>query len=242
MRNTQSATDLVLGGTAGIGHAYAMTCANAGHAVYLVARDAAGLSAAATRLGAAGASDVQFCAGDLNDAEFRSSLRTALNAKGLLPLRSILIGGPSPPAGTLNQVTLGDMDAGYDICVRYPLEIMRWALEGALAVGGEVIVVSSSVSKEPVPGTRFAVSALFRRTLDELANELQTRFETSGRTLVIWRPRVVVTRLSLAYAQRLSGAVNMLDQIEFLRRLFDVARVPTAAEFVAAHRIQRRLI
>ena len=91
---------LVLGGSQGIGFAYAAKMAKNGDALAIVGRRKDPLVQAKDRLTRLGASSVATLAGDLLDPAFREVI------KNFRPVcDSVLVGGPSPPLGGRNYCT-----------------------------------------------------------------------------------------------------------------------------------------
>jgi NAD(P)-dependent dehydrogenase (short-subunit alcohol dehydrogenase family) len=226
---------LVLGGSEGIGFAYAMHQARKGDCLTVVARRQWRLEEARSALLDAGASVVATVAGDLLDRAFRIRL---WEDPGLY--NSILASGPSPPEGSLKDILTADSERlvflGYQAALAYPLEVMQRALGGGLQSLGTLHLVGSSASREPLLSATFFLSASFRRIVDEVAQEFAPRFEEQRKRLLVWRPRIVLSPLSVGYARRKAGRkagkeVNEEDRA-LLEKWFCISSVPTCEEYV----------
>jgi NAD(P)-dependent dehydrogenase (short-subunit alcohol dehydrogenase family) len=216
---------LILGGSDGIGKAYAMYYAKEGHALDIVARHSGRLNAARNQLIRAGSSSVSVHEGDVLQHTFRSLLLDELCP----PYSSILIGGPSPPAGLLDDLNEDALRRGMEVLYLYPFEIASWAFRQALSERGRLILLSSSAVDEPLCSHPFFISALFRRSLHQL---LECMAQRSNRALRIWKPQVVATTLAKAYAIRAIDQSDPGKIDEFLKRQFDVKNIATPEEWV----------
>jgi len=223
---------LVLGGSEGIGFAYALYRAKQGDHLMIVARRHKRLLEAKTALLNAEAAIVETIEGDLLDRHFRASL---WEAQG--DFDTILASGPSPPSGSMQEALSGDYDQlvvrGYQSAIAYPLEVMRWGLDLGLRSPGTLYLVGSSASKEPILDSPFFFSATFRRVIDVLANEFAASYQERGKRVVVWHPRVVLTPLSIEYAHRTTGKVLTDEEARaLLKQSFDVTHVPTGDKYV----------
>jgi NAD(P)-dependent dehydrogenase (short-subunit alcohol dehydrogenase family) len=227
------ATHLVLGGSYGIGFAYAKWRATRHGSLALVARNRTGLTEAREKLFKEGARQVSVIEGDLRDRLFRQAMRESFERTEAFPFDSLFIGGPAPPTGRFDTVRPEQVEPGYDTAFAYPLEMIRWSLKRALIPQGEIILLGSSASKEPLLETPFFLSGLFRRALDEVVESQQIPFGQANKRITVWRPQVVWTRLSKTYAKALSGKDSDEDLRDFLQLQFGVDQVPTADDFVA---------
>src|ERR1017187_5340067 len=91
---------VVLGGSRGIGFAFASWLAAKRQPLLIVSRDSAQLRTAIFSLERAGAPTPECVAGDLLDPKFRTDLRLRMIARRI---RSVFIGGPSPPSGRIED-------------------------------------------------------------------------------------------------------------------------------------------
>jgi NADP-dependent 3-hydroxy acid dehydrogenase YdfG len=217
---------LVLGATAGIGRAYADHFARLGASLEIVARTAADLNRAAEEMFRLGASRCVVRVGDVLDERFRATLQDRLDDPDL---KSVYVGGPSPRAVTFRHAGTDDYVDAAAIVVAYPLDILRRLNERESAL--TVVIVSSSAAVEPLTHrVPFFTSALLRRSLDAACAASVELFPPSVRVL-LWHPRVVLTRLSTAYAIRDNAAV---DAMSVLRQQFPGVEILGAAEFVSS--------
>lgn len=217
---------LVLGGSSGLGKAYASFYARRGHVLTVVARDASGLKDVRADLLELGAASVAIEAGDLLDRAFRARLF------GLeMMFDTILVGGPSPPAGNLSAVSAESLQVATEALIMYPFEAARWALSTSLVEKGRLIVLSSSSVNESLCDHPFFLSALLRRTLDQLVGCMAD--SAKGKSVTIWKPRVVATRLAVAYASAQVGSKDLPAITRYLQEAFDVEFIPTPEEWVS---------
>lgn len=226
---------VVLGGSRGIGFAFAAWLAKAQHRLIVVARDSPVLYSAAERLRAAGAPAVESTAGDVTDPRFRAALLDRLRTRRI---RSVFIGGPSPPAGPAEDVTPENVATGYRVCIEYPFDVVR-ALAGSRASERPpaFVFLSSSASREPMRGHPFYISALLRRSAERLLQDVVEK--STGSSIVVLRPGVIWTELSARYATALAAVEPGRKPREILARRFHVASVPDAETYIA--RQSRRL-
>lgn len=193
---------LILGGSHGIGYAYAAHLARSGSKLHLVARNEGDLRTAAVSLESQGAGSVAWDSTDV----LSSNLTAATFCSASYD--SVFIGGPSPPPGTLPDLSPEALGKAFHVAVVYPFRVLAWCQTAGLRPGGTAIVLSSSASQEPLSDHQFFPSALSRRALDSLVECLRTPFAETGLQLLIWRPVVVWTRLSKRYAQSLNPGVH----------------------------------
>lgn len=217
---------LVLGGSSGIGLAYAQRHARAGHRLWLVARGEDGLRRAERELLATGAAEVRTTSMDLLDEHALARLFEDVSTES--SLRTLLVSGPSPPWGRESEVTPEDHELARAICVRYPSYAMDYALQ-ALEPGGCLTVVSSSAAQEPPEGHPFHLSAVYRRQLAEISQTVAARLRSSGREFRLLHPPVVLTPLS----ERFALAQSPLEApAAVLARYFGVSYVQSAEEYL----------
>lgn len=220
---------LVLGGSRGIGFAFARLRAPQSAEFIVVARHLKTLERACDQLRVEGAKKTRAVPLDLsNTGERRKFLRKLAHGPSF---DGIFVGGPSPPPGPYNRVTSEMAATAYEVVVQYPLEVMDLA-RTTLRRGGTLTILSSSASKEQLFDHEFFLSAAMRRILDTLATELKSVMSDNGQHLIVWRPKVVLTDLSLSYAKKQGGVKSKEDAIEWLKLRHRVPEVLTAMEFV----------
>lgn len=224
----ESGIHAVLGGSAGIGLAYAMWHARRRASLFVVARDERRLDGARSALLQAGASEVGIQPADLVSESDRRQVLQQLESKALVGL---FLGGPSPPPGGIEYLAAARLRQACETCLHYPYEFMTWAL-GIPTPLCSFIVLSSKASLEPLRGHQFYASALLRRALDSLIESLRADFERRGTALAVWRPGVVLTPLSEAFARDLTPVPGADSPVRRLAAHFNVSAVPTAADYV----------
>ena len=142
---------LITGGSRGIGFAVAEALAAEGAAVGLVARDAAGLTAAASRLESRGA-PVATAAADVTDT---SALQRAV-AEIATALANA--GGTVGP-GNLTSAADDDFTATFALNAGHAVELIRAGLPHLRAAGGGAVVIISSITgMRPAPRTAYAAA------------------------------------------------------------------------------------
>ena len=230
----ETPTHLVLGGSHGIGYAYAKYWAVRGHRLVLVARNRDDLREAKVNLQSAGAKEVRCLAGDILDDGFRANLVADPRFQSL---QSVLVGGPSPKPGTLFSVTPDDVRLANEICVVYPFSILSRLAKRA-SPPEKIILISSAAAREERCHPRFYLSGLFRRALEDLVHCLKAQSDLRE-SLDVWFPTVVLTRLSTNFARSLASAEPGDDAASILANHFGLPHVMSADEYVYAQLEQR---
>jgi 3-oxoacyl-[acyl-carrier protein] reductase len=196
---------LIGGGATGIGRATAARLARDGHRVVIFGRRADALEAAAKEL------DVSMLVADIaafpNVAEPPDIL--VLNAGG-------------PPPGRILDVDDDAWQAGFDLLLRGPLRVARWALPVmALRGFGRVVFVTSTAVRQPQPD--LATSVVLRAAVTSAAKLLSREFAAHGVTVNCVAPGPTATdrrdEILAARAARTGAAKADLDAA-------DVALVP----------------
>jgi 3-oxoacyl-[acyl-carrier protein] reductase len=149
---------LITGGSRGIGFAVAEALAAEGAAVGLVARDAAGLAAAADRLKPGGV-PVVTAAADVTDT--RALNRAVDEIATALGGLDHLVANAGGTVGRGNLTTAGDDDftATFALNAGHAAELIRAALPRLrAALGGSVVIISSITGMRPAPRTAYAAA------------------------------------------------------------------------------------
>lgn len=220
----------VLGGTSGIGLAFARFWAKRNASLHLFSRGVAGSVAnCIDYLESAGARSVHhkpFTAG--SDAEH---IKLVSHLSSIGPFDVIFIGGPSPPAGAENQVTEEHIQSAYKICIAYPLALLRSLSQLVKQNGAAYFLSSSSVDEDPL-GHPFFLSCVFRRSMHSIIDQIKFEKGDLFPQIVYLKPRVVLTPLSIDYGSSLAQSSD-LDVIRAaLAKKFQVSKVPTADEYI----------
>ena len=149
---------LITGGSRGIGFAMAEALAAEGAAVGLVARDAAGLAAAAARLEPAGV-PVATAAADVTDTpQLKRAVDDIATALGGLDHLVANVGG-TVGRGNLTSAGDGDFTATFALNAGHAAELIRAGLPHLQAAGGgSVVIISSITGMRPAPRTAYAAA------------------------------------------------------------------------------------
>jgi 3-oxoacyl-[acyl-carrier protein] reductase len=149
---------LITGGSRGIGFAVAEALAAEGAAVGLVARDAAGLAAAAERLGPRGV-PVATAVADVTDTQqLKLAVDDIATALGGL---DHLVANAGGTVGRGNLTSAGDDDftATFALNAGHAAELIRAGLTHLRAAGGgSVVIISSITGMRPAPRTAYAAA------------------------------------------------------------------------------------
>jgi NAD(P)-dependent dehydrogenase (short-subunit alcohol dehydrogenase family) len=149
---------LITGGSRGIGFAVAEALAAEGAAVGLLARDAAGLAAAAERLGPRGV-PVATAVADVTDTpQLKRAVDDIATALGGL---DHLVANAGGTIGRGNLTSAGDDDftATFALNAGHAAELIRAGLTHLRAAGGgSVVIISSVTGMRPAPRTAYAAA------------------------------------------------------------------------------------
>jgi 3-oxoacyl-[acyl-carrier protein] reductase len=149
---------LITGGSRGIGFAVAEALAAEGAAIGLVARDAAGLAAAAERLGSRGV-PVATAVADVTDTpQLKGAVDDIATALGGL---DHLVANAGGTVGSGNLTSAGDDDftATFALNAGHAAELIRAGLPHLRAAGGGAVVIISSITgMRPAPRTAYAAA------------------------------------------------------------------------------------
>jgi len=149
---------LITGGSRGIGFAVAEALAAEGAAVGLIARDAAGLAAAAEQLGPRGV-PVATAVADVTDTpQLRSAVDDIATALGGLD-HLVANAGGTVGRGNLTSTGDGDFTATFALNAGHAAELIRAGLTHLRAAGGgSVVIISSITGMRPAPRTAYAAA------------------------------------------------------------------------------------
>ena len=149
---------LITGGSRGIGFAVAEALAAEGAAVGLVARDAAGLAAAAERLGSRGVLVATAVADVTDTPQLKRAVDDIATALGGL---DHLVANAGGTVGRGNLTSAGDDDftATFALNAGHAAELIRAGLTHLRAAGGgSVVIISSITGMRPAPRTAYAAA------------------------------------------------------------------------------------
>lgn len=239
---TQTPRYLVLGGSAGIGLAFAMLRARQRADLVIIARHSRKLKKACELLRREGAKHVRPVQLDLSNTAARRAFLHSVTQRSSFD--GIFVGGPSPPPGQRKKVTAKMAAVGYKVALEYPLDAIDFA-RVALRPRGTLIILSSSASREPLHDHEFFLSAAFRRLLNLAVKEFEPVLSATGRRLIMWRPKVVLTQLSESYARAQAHVTTKEAILAWLKSRHGVSKIPTAIQFAEkmerVHRVRRQV-
>jgi 3-oxoacyl-[acyl-carrier protein] reductase len=149
---------LITGGSRGIGFAVAEALAAEGTSVGLVARDPAGLAAAAERLGPRGV-PVATAVADVTDTpQLKRAVDDIADALGGLD-HLVANAGGTVGRGNLTSAGDGDFTATFALNAGHAAELIRAGLPHLRAAGGGAVVIISSITgMRPAPRTAYAAA------------------------------------------------------------------------------------
>lgn len=149
---------LITGGSRGIGFAVAEALAAEGTAVGVIARDAAGLAAAAERLGPRGV-PVATAVADVTDTpQLKHAVDDVATALGGLD-HLVANAGGTVGRGNLTSAGDGDFTATFALNAGHAAELIRAGLTHLRAAGGgSVVIISSITGMRPAPRTAYAAA------------------------------------------------------------------------------------
>jgi len=149
---------LITGGSRGIGFAVAESLAAEGASVGLVARDTAGLAAAAGRLEPRGV-PVATAVADVTDTrQLKRAVDDIATALGGLD-HLVANAGGTVGRGNLTSADDGDFTATFALNAGHAAELIRTGLPHLRAAGGGAVVIISSITgMRPAPRTAYAAA------------------------------------------------------------------------------------
>lgn len=227
---------LVLGGSAGIGFAYAEWCAARKRRLIIVGQQRSKLTRARRELIEAGATEVICRSGNLLDSRFRTRLLAALAKKHL---SAMFIGGPTPPTSDAPLPAWRAAQEASEACIVYPVHMLDTVFRGQTS-SVEVIFLSSSAAQEEVEQHPFFWSATLRPVAEAALKSLVRERDDVGTTIDVWRPRVVNTELARRYATSLPRCEDNDSLVNRLRQQFHLSQIPTPKEYVMRMMEDRR--
>lgn len=216
---------LILGGSHGIGFAYASHFASQRDRLVLVGRNGEDLANSRAILERSGSPEVESVVADLLDPDDR---RRIMRRWPPHKVSTVFVGGPSPPVGSLASATIKELDRACEVCLSYPVDILQ-GYTGARDPRPRIVILSSSAADEPLCDHQFFLSALLRRNLDAIVNCLSAQIDS---VVEVWKPHVVFTRLSRRFAEQLTDGRSDEALKAVLADHFGVRSVPTAQEYV----------
>lgn len=217
---TEAAAVLVLGATGGIGEALARRLAARGARPFLVARDAARLSALAVELGAPS------FAGDMTDP---AALAAAVAAAGA-PLAGLAVAIGSIPLKPLARTTEADFLDAFRLNALLPAMAVRAAAPAlARAEGGGAVVLFSSIAARAGFPNHAAISAA-KGAVEGLTVALAAELAPSVRVNCI-APSLTRTPLAEPLLRNAAMAEAIAKQHP-IPRLGDAGEVAALADFL----------
>jgi hypothetical protein len=229
---------VVLGGSRGIGFAFASWLAANKEPLLIISRHPGPLRTAILKLERAGAPRAECMSGDLLDCNFRSDLMFRMRGRRI---RSVFIGGPSPASGRIEDLSPQSFESAYQSCVAYPIDIVHGFTTTDSYQPLSFIFLSSSAAREAITGHPFYLSAVFRRTAERILQDISLKMPAIR--LLILRPRVVWTDLAEQYARKVYSPTDPDSGRAKLAERFHVKSVPDPDAYILnqSRRLQRVL-
>ena len=232
---------LVLGGTRGIGAAYARSLARQGAQLHILGRETESRAAIERECRDFGSPEVRTEALDLS---IPTMFEDWLNRQGNTRFASVFLGGPSPAPGPSARVGRAEHAHAAWVCSALPAMLLQWLRERASADDPvELSWLGSSVAGELETDHEFFLSGLYRRTTGAWLRAVAATADWLR--LAVHEPKVVESGMSLAYAairqghsiepdpERTLPAAERAALRKFLAQHFAVNPVPTADDFIA---------
>jgi 3-oxoacyl-[acyl-carrier protein] reductase len=173
----QGRVALVMGASKGLGHAIAGTLASEGARVAISSRSSERIREAAEKLVKETGGEVEGRAADTADLESLPTLVEQV-AKSLGRVEILVTNTGGPPLGDPLDFERPDWEAAYRSLVLAPLTLIEAVVPGMRDAGwGRIVNVTSSATKEPIPGLmlsnshRLAAVGAFRTLASTLARE-----------------------------------------------------------------------
>jgi NAD(P)-dependent dehydrogenase (short-subunit alcohol dehydrogenase family) len=213
---------VITGGSNGIGLAIASAFAAEGADVWLIARDAERLTAAADALKATGVR-VRLTAADLTDAAAAS--RAAADIAGAWDQLDILVNNAGMARFTsFADVTADEMQAQVQLNLLTPYLLTQGLLPLLTAAQGSVINISSTSAHRLIPGRPASVYAMTKGGLNSLTKALALELGPQGVRVNAIAPGTIKTALT----QKMIAAFSPERKAEydaFVRQSFALGRL-----------------
>lgn len=246
IRNFRDKLCVITGGSSGIGYAIAERLAREAARLLLVARDTAALQAAAERLRAAGAADVQILSADIASDVDMQKLAPAIAAMGeaadLVVNSAGIVSG-----GLLSDVPIDEWRHLHEINVVGLLRVLHAtlpAMEARAMRGqgnGHVVNIASAAGLVSFPG--LAAYGATKSAVVTLSESLRLELAASGIGVTMVCPGFVQTPIASKF--RLFGRMDNERTQRFVREWFVRNRLSAdevADKTLAAVRRNRRLV
>lgn len=189
MRRLEKGWAVIVGGSAGMGLAFAKECAAHGHHVLLIARGAERLRMAAAEVVAGTGARVETAVIDANVAEQRDTLRKMIEAQGIRPA-IVFIGIGHWVQGPILDATTSEIRSEQEVGIVTPLALLS-ALVPTVAPGGRILVIGSLAGFLPMPG--IGIYAAAKAQLNSMVLSLRQELRPRGICVSLLAPSVVAT-------------------------------------------------
>jgi NADP-dependent 3-hydroxy acid dehydrogenase YdfG len=227
----ERARAVVAGASRGIGEAIAWRLVEAGATVVGLARSAEGLDAAGGRMPAGGRFIAMPC-----DVSTDAGLRGIANAGWLREIDVLVLSAGIMHEGPAASATPGEFDELFATNLRAPYALIQLAMQGLIASGGQIVLISSSAA---LGGRSGAVQyAALQAALHSLSKSIRDELNPLGvRVLTVFPGRVAGAR-----QQAIHRRAGVPYREEVLMQPDDVAqmvlaslRLPYSAEVTELH-------
>jgi NAD(P)-dependent dehydrogenase (short-subunit alcohol dehydrogenase family) len=182
---------MVTGSTSGIGHAVALSFAEAGARVVALGRDQSALSTVKSEIERAGADALTIATDVTNESEVRHALDEAIDKFAALDVLVNAAGHIS--TGTIEDTSLTAWDAMMNVNLRAVFHLMKMATSHLIKSKGNIVNISSVTGLRSFPGVlAYCVS---KAAVDQLTRCSALELAPKGVRVNAVNPGVVVTEI-----------------------------------------------
>lgn len=219
---------MVTGSTSGIGHAVAVSFAEAGARVVALGRDQSALSEVKSEIERAGADALTIGTDVTNETEVRHALDEAIDKFGGLDVLVNAAGHIS--SGTIEDTSLTAWDAMMNVNLRAVFHLMQMATPELIKSKGNIVNISSVTGLRSFPGVlAYCVS---KAAVDQLTRCSALELAPKGVRVNAVNPGVVVTEIHKRGGMNVENYERFLEHSKTTHPLGRVGDPKEIAELV----------
>jgi NAD(P)-dependent dehydrogenase (short-subunit alcohol dehydrogenase family) len=219
---------MVTGSTSGIGHAVAVSFAEAGARVVALGRDQASLRTVKSEVESVGSEALTIVADVTNESEVRHALDEALDKFGGLDVLVNAAGHIS--TGTIEDTSLTAWDAMMNVNLRAVFQLMQMATPQLIKSRGNIVNISSVTGLRSFPGVlAYCVS---KAAVDQLTRCSALELAPKGVRVNAVNPGVVVTEIHKRGGMNVENYERFLEHSKTTHPLGRVGDPKEIAELV----------